>query len=326
MLYPFKFNPILKEMIWGGQKIPQKLNQKVADGVKIGENFAVSGLKNDLSVVSNGALAGNNMAELIESYKGDLLGEHVYEQFGTNFPLLIKYIDANDDLSIQVHPGDVLAEEKHNAFGKTEMWYVIDTEKDAGLISGFSKKTNAKEFEDYHSSKRLMELMQKHTTAEGDSFFIPAGKVHSIGSGNLIAEIQQTSDITYRIYDFDRTDKLGKPRELHHELAMDAMNFTDDKSGKVAYELLENESVNIAQCQYFTANVLKVVGGLVKDYTKLDSFVILMNVGGHCKIKTTDFVVELNEMEAVLIPACINSISIESDNKAKLLEVYIDQV
>ncbi|WP_234445866.1 mannose-6-phosphate isomerase, class I [Carboxylicivirga marina] len=322
MLHPLKFEPILKEMIWGGQKIPQKLNIEGKEGVKIGENFAVSGLKNDLSVVSNGALAGKNMIELIETYKADLLGSKVYEQFGTNFPLLIKYIDANDDLSIQVHPDDTLAKEKHNSFGKTEMWYVIDNEKDAALISGFSKKTDAVEFEDYHKSGRLMELMARHKTAEGDSFFIPAGKVHSIGSGNLIAEIQQTSDITYRIYDFDRRDKFGNPRELHHELAMDAMNFNDDGSGKVAYQAKNNESVEIATCQYFTTNALNVNGVVKKDYSALDSFVIMMNVGGKCAIETEKGSVDLNEMEAVLIPASIKNVSLQSES-ARLLEVYI---
>ena len=322
MLYPLKFNPILKEMIWGGQKIPQTLNVEVADDVKIGENFAVSGLKNDLSVVSNGDLAGKNMLELMETYKGELLGEKVYQQFGTNFPLLIKYIDANDDLSIQVHPDDELAKVKHDSFGKTEMWYVVDAEKGAGLISGFSKKTTAEEFETYHSSGKLMELMAKHPTAEGDTFFIPAGKVHSIGSGNLIAEIQQTSDITYRIYDFDRRDKFGNPRELHHELAMDAMDFTDDASGKVDYKVQNNESVNIASCQYFTTNMLEVKGGVTKDYTQLDSFVILMNVGGKCSIETEGHVIELKEMEAVLVPAAINELDLKAD-AAKLLEVYI---
>ncbi|MCT4586729.1 MAG: class I mannose-6-phosphate isomerase [Carboxylicivirga sp.] len=323
MLYPLKFNPILKEMIWGGKKIPQKLNVEVGDDVKIGENFAVSGLKNDLSVVSNGDLAGKHMMELIETYKGDLLGEKVYNQFGTKFPLLIKYIDANDDLSIQVHPDDELAKVKHDSFGKTEMWYVIDTEKDASLISGFTKKTNAEEFEKYHSSGDLMQLMAKHATNEGDTFFIPAGKVHSIGSGNLIAEIQQTSDITYRIYDFDRRDKFGNPRELHHELAMDAMNFADDEAGKVAYEAKLNESVNMAACQYFTANMLMVDGELQKDYSQLDSFVILMNVGGSCELKANGISIELNEMEASLIPATIGEVELKADGEAKLLEVYI---
>ncbi|WP_430809915.1 MULTISPECIES: type I phosphomannose isomerase catalytic subunit [unclassified Carboxylicivirga] len=324
MLYPLKFQPILKEMIWGGKKIPQKLNVEVAEDVKIGENFAVSGLKNDLSVVSNGELAGKNMLELIEAYKGDLLGEKVYQQFGTNFPLLIKYIDANDDLSIQVHPDDELAKVKHDSFGKTEMWYVVDAEKGAGLISGFSKKTTAGEFETYHSSGKLMELMAKHPTAEGDAFFIPAGKVHSIGSGNLIAEIQQTSDITYRIYDFDRRDKFGNPRELHHELAMDAMDFSDDASGKVDYQAVVNSSVNVASCQYFTTNMLQVEGGLQKDYSEKKSFVILMNVGGACTIKANGVDVELKEMEATLLPAAINEVEISAEGTAKLLEVYIE--
>lgn len=237
--------------------------------------------------------------------------------------MLIKYIDANDDLSIQVHPDDELAKEKHNSFGKTEMWYVMEAEKEAGLISGFSKVTNAQEFEEYHTSGKLMDLMQKHPTAEGNTFFIPAGKVHSIGSGNLIAEIQQTSDITYRIYDFDRRDKNGNARELHHELAMDAMNFSDNQSGKVDYQLMDNTSVNIANCQYFTTNVLRLTSAITKDYSQQDSFVILMNVQGTCEITTGDHTVVLNELEAVLIPACINTVNLKANAPAKLLEVYI---
>nr|WP_262898272.1 type I phosphomannose isomerase catalytic subunit [Carboxylicivirga sediminis] len=313
----------MKEMIWGGKKLPQKLNVEVAEDVKIGENFAVSGLKNDQSVVSNGTLAGKNMTELIETYKEDLLGAKVYQQFGTNFPLLIKYIDANDDLSIQVHPNDEQAKIKHNSFGKTEMWYVVDAEAGAGLVSGFSKKTSVDEFEQYHSSGKLMELMQKHSTTAGDTFFIPAGKVHSIGAGNLIAEIQQTSDITYRIYDFDRRDKFGNPRELHHELAKDAMNYSDDESGKVAYVAKANESVELASCQYFTTNVLNVTDSVSKDYSQLDSFVILMNVGGQCTIKAADVSIELNEMEAALIPASVAKVELAAGDSAKLLEVYI---
>ncbi|MCG8579614.1 MAG: class I mannose-6-phosphate isomerase [Bacteroidales bacterium] len=195
--------------------------------------------------------------------------------------------------------------------------------KNAGLISGFSKKTTAEEFESFHSSGKLMDLMAKHPTAEGDSFFIPAGKVHSIGSGNLIAEIQQTSDITYRIYDFDRRDKFGNPRELHHELAMDAMNFSDDESGKVNYTAKSNESVNIASCQYFTTNMLEVKGTLDKDYSQQESFVILMNVGGKCSIEAGGECIELNEMEAALLPAALNQVNLKADS-AKLLEVYIE--
>ena len=323
MLYPLKFNPILKEMIWGGQKIPQTLNIDVDSEAKIGENFAVSGLANDLSVVNDGPLKDKNLAELIDQYKDELIGKKVYEQFGNKFPLLIKYIDANDDLSIQVHPNDEQAKIKHDAFGKTEMWYVIGNEDKATLISGFSKQTNANEFEEMHQNKQLMELMEQHSTNEGDTFFIPAGKVHSIGKGNLIAEIQQTSDITYRIYDFDRTDKLGNPRELHHELAMDAMNFSDNESGKVNYTLKSNESVNLAECQYFTTNIIELKGELKKDYSALDSFVILMNVGGACSITASSVETSLNEMEAILIPASIKDVVLQSNNDTKLLEVYI---
>jgi mannose-6-phosphate isomerase len=323
MLHPLKFNPILKEMLWGGKKIPSNLQIEVSADAKIGENYAVSGLPNDISLVNEGKLKGKNLAELIEKYKGQLIGEKVYATFGTKFPLLIKYIDANDDLSIQVHPDDALAKIKHDSFGKTEMWYVIESDDEAKLISGFTKKTTAQEFEELHQSGRIMELMQSHPTHEGDTFFIPAGKVHSIGKGNLIAEIQQTSDITYRIYDFNRTDKFGNPRELHHELAMDAMNFSDDDAGKVNYSLCNNKTVNLAQCQYFTTNILEANETINKTYKANDSFVILMNVGGSCEITSSDYTTSLNNMEAILIPACINDIIIKPTNSVKLLEVYI---
>ncbi|MDA3866375.1 MAG: class I mannose-6-phosphate isomerase [Salinivirgaceae bacterium] len=255
MLYPLKFNPILKEMIWGGSRIAEELKLTERKLSKIGENFVLSGLSNDLSVVSEGELKGTTLKELIDTYQHELLGKKVYDAFGNNFPLLIKFIDANDDLSIQVHPNDKLAKEKHNSFGKTEMWYVVDTEKDSTLISGFTKQTNAAEFEQMSRDKQLMSLMKIHSTHSGDVFFIPAGKVHSIGKGNLIAEIQQTSDVTYRIHDFDRVDANGKSRELHHALAMDAMNFTDASSGKVDYSLKETGVVNLATCNYFTTNM-----------------------------------------------------------------------
>ncbi len=321
MLYPLKFTPILKEMIWGGSKIPETLKMSIDSETKIGENYALSGLEKDLSVVSNGDLKGKNLVELIDQYKDQLIGEKIYSQFGSKFPLLLKYIDANDDLSIQVHPNDELAKVKHNSFGKTEMWYVISVEENAGLISGFSKKTSAEEFEELHKNKQIMSLMQRHDTNKGDAFFIPAGKVHSIGKGNLIAEIQQTSDITYRIYDFDRVDKFGNPRELHHELAMDSMNFSDDDSGKVDYSPITNQSVNVAECQYFTTNFIDVNGEISKNYTPIDSFVILMNVSGECTIKSGDYTTSLNMMETALIPACLNEISITGN--AELLEVYI---
>ncbi len=323
MLYPYKFNPILKEMIWGGSKIPHKLNLLVGPNVKIGECFALSGLANDLSIVSNGELAGVSIVHLIETYKADLLGQKVYEQFGTNFPLLLKFIDANDDLSIQVHPNDELAKKKHKTFGKTEMWYVMEAEPDATLISGFSKPTSAEEFQSKYASEQLMKLMQKHHTSPGDAFFIPAGKVHSIGSGNLIAEIQQTSDITYRLFDFNRTDKFGMPRELHHELAMEAMNYSDNKSGKVSYSVAPNSTENLVQCSYFTTNVLHVHGQLTTDYSQLDSFVVLMNVGGKCTVEVDDLTISLNEMEAVLVPTVINNLNLKSTRGAKLLEVYV---
>jgi len=323
MLYPLKFYPILKEMIWGGKRIPQSLNIKTEQDIKIGENFIVSGLPNDLSIVSNGELKGKNLVELIDEFKGELIGTRIYDQFGNKFPLLIKIIDANDDLSIQVHPNDEQAKIKHGSFGKTEMWYVMDAEENASLISGFSKKTDAKEFEEMHKEKRIMELMQRHKTHSGDTFFIPAGKIHSIGKGNLIAEIQQTSDITYRIYDFDRKDKFGNPRELHHELALEAMNFSDNESGKITYQNKFNESVNIADCQYFTTNIINLDNKLTKDYSLIESFIILINVSGECTIVYNDISLNIYEQEAVLIPACIDKVILSSEKGSRLLETFI---
>lgn len=323
MLYPLKFKPILKEMIWGGKIIPQKLNIEVQEDAKVGEFFAVSGLPKDVSVIANGSFAGKTLIELIDEFKGEILGDSVYEEFDNKFPLLIKFIDANDDLSVQVHPNDEQARMQHNAFGKTEMWYVVDNQKGASLISGFTKKTNADEYQQMFNKGKLMELMQEVGTNKGDCFFIPAGRVHSIGRGNVIAEIQQTSDITYRIYDFDRKDKEGNPRELHKELALKAMNYDDDQSGKVDYQAEVNRSSELATCKYFTTNLLKVSGNYKADYNNIESFVILICTEGRCSISVNGELLELHEFEASLIPACINEVKIESPSGANLLEVYI---
>ena len=225
MLYPMTFKPILKKIIWGGSDIcPFKGITPVQEG--IGESWELSHVEGNYSVVDNGALEGKTLDELIRTYGKQLLGEKVVEQFGSIFPLLIKFIDARDNLSIQVHPDDELAKKRHNSFGKTEMWYVINAAKGAGLYSGFSKQINVDEYVKRVEDNTIMDVLQRYEVNPGDVFFLPAGRVHAIGAGCFIAEIQQTSNITYRIYDYDRKGPDGKGRELHTELAKDAIDYT----------------------------------------------------------------------------------------------------
>jgi len=225
MLYPLKFQPILKDKIWGGKKLKNLFN-KAAETDKLGESWELSGYENDESVVTNGFLAGNNLAELIEIYMDELVGDKVYNQYGLSFPLLFKLIDANENLSIQVHPGDEVAAERHNSYGKTEMWYVVDADPDGKLIIGFTKDCTREEYLDALDNDKVEDLLQHVPVKKGDVFFIPAGLVHAIGKGVVVAEIQQSSDITYRIYDFKRVDEQGNERELHTEQALDVIDFT----------------------------------------------------------------------------------------------------
>ncbi|MBI9035963.1 MAG: class I mannose-6-phosphate isomerase [Bacteroidales bacterium] len=323
MLYPLKFEPILKEMIWGGLRIPETYNIKLDKGIKIGESFLVSGLPDDNSVLGNGVLKGTNLKELINQYKADLLGQKVYDQFKDQFPLLIKIIDASDDLSIQVHPDDIIAKKLHDSSGKTEMWYVIDQKEDASLISGFTRKINYQEFQHNFDIGNLMELMNTVKTNKGDIYFIPAGKVHSIGKGNLIAEIQQNSDITYRIFDFNRLDKFGNSRELHHDYAIRSMNYEDDSSGKIEYIENDESKTEIVSCQYFNTNIINTSSTLDLDYSNLDSFVVLICTDGDCEIQSGESKIGLSQLESILIPASLKDIKIIAKEKTKLLEVYI---
>jgi len=324
MLYPLKFEPILKEMIWGGLRIPETYNIELDQGIKIGESFLVSGLPDNNSVLGNGVLKGTNLKELINQFKADLLGQKVYDQFKDQFPLLIKIIDASDDLSIQVHPDDMIAKKLHDSSGKTEMWYVIDQKEDASLISGFTRKINYQEFQHHFDNGNLMELMNSIKTNKGDIYFIPAGKVHSIGKGNLIAEIQQTSDITYRIFDFNRVDKNGNGRELHHDYAIRSMNYEDDSSGKIEYIENDESKSEIVSCQYFNTNIINTSSTLNLDYSNLDSFVVIICTDGDCEIQSGENKIGLSQLESVLIPASLKDIKIIAKEKTKLLEVYID--
>ena len=253
MLYPLKFHPILKKKIWGGERLAYKSKEH---DESIGESWEISAVEDNISVVSNGILADNDLQELIEVYMGDLVGDHIYEKFGVEFPLLIKYIDANDDQSIQVHPDDKTAKERHNAYGKTEMWYIVDAEKDASLVLGFNHEIDKATYLQALHHNKLMDLLNVQKVKKGESFFIPAGLVHAIGKGCLIAEIQQTSDITYRIYDYNRKDANGNTRELHTDLATDVIDYSYQPQHRVNYTPRDNQSAKLVKCPYFTTNLL----------------------------------------------------------------------
>lgn len=322
-LYPLKFTPILKDKIWGGSKLKTVLNKDFSPLPNAGESWEISGVEGDISVVSNGFLAGNDLEELIEIYMGDLVGDHVYENFGVEFPLLIKFIDANDVLSIQVHPDDELSKERHNAYGKTEMWYVIEADKGSELIVGFNQDISKEEYLAKLEEGKLEEILNNAPVKEGSCFFIPAGRVHAIGKGILLAEIQQTSDVTYRMYDFNRKDDAGNPRELHTELAVDAIDYSFEKKYETTYETEKNKTKELVRCAYFTTNILEFDKPVEKDYVELDSFVIYMCLEGDMTITYEEDSLTVAKGESVLIPAIIKNLTLTPKTKTKILEVYI---
>lgn len=321
-LYPLKFKPIYKDKIWGGNKLSKLLN-KDKSIKNLGESWEISGVQDNVSVVANGILAENTLEELIEIYMGELVGEKNYQQFGLEFPLLIKFIDAQDDLSIQVHPNDKLSMERHKAYGKTELWYVIDADENAKLVSGFSTDADKEIYTRELKNNNLESLLNYETVKAGDVFFIPAGRVHAIGKGIVVAEIQQTSDVTYRIYDYNRPGQDGKPRELHTDLAIDAIDFSRQAKYKTDYELKSNASTQIEKCRYFTINLLEFDALMDKDYQLLDSFKIYICIEGEFAVKTEDDTIKVEKGETVLIPASISKLKLLPKGKSKLLEVYV---
>jgi len=324
-LYPLKFEPILKETIWGGKRLHQVLDKP--DKFKhTGESWEVSGVKDNVSVVSEGFLKGNNLEELIEIYMGDLVGDHVYEKFGLQFPLLIKYIDANDVLSIQVHPNDKLAAERHNSFGKSEMWYVMEHDKDANIIIGFSHNVSKEEYLIKLNDSSLSEILNSVKVDKGDAFFLPAGRIHAIGKGILLAEIQQASDLTYRIYDWNRVDKDGNTRELHIEQALDAIDYHATKDSKIKYEDVLDKTAQVIKSAYFTTNILKFEKLIEKDYHLLDSFIVYLCLEGSFSIKVpSGIITSVDKGETVLIPAELKNLELIPECHTEILEVYIEE-
>jgi mannose-6-phosphate isomerase len=325
-LYPLKFEPILKEKIWGGDTLQRHFGKKAERTRKIGESWEISGLREDLSVVSNGFLAGNTIEELIEVYMGDITGDIIYDRFGVEFPLLIKLIDAREDLSIQVHPGNELAMKLHNAYGKTEMWYILEASPDSNISNGFSKTINRDILLKHIKENTLINIINTEKVTVGDSYFIPSGTVHSIGTGTVIAEIQQASDITYRIFDWNRKGPDGSTRELNIDLAIDAINYTSSGNSNIQKKALLNNTVNIVTCEYFSTNIIYFNKSLIKDYNLIDSFIIYLCIEGEFIINWEDKKEIVAKGETVLLPAMIKDVVLEPKGVTKLLEIFIDEL
>lgn len=318
-MYPLKFKPILKSTIWGGERIiPYK--QLVDTQKQVGESWELSGVKGNESVIVNGKYAGLTLPDLIAQEGANLLGVKNYERFSQEFPLLIKFIDARQDLSIQVHPNDKLAWERHQSKGKTEMWYVVSADEGAHLRSGFAKQVTPAEYEASVNDDTITDLLTDYLIQPGDVFFLPAGRVHSIGAGAFIAEIQQTSDITYRIYDFKRRDANGNTRELHTELAKEAIDYTVESDYRTHYIARENQEVELVSCPYFTTSLYELTQEFTLDYSALDSFVVLICMSGQATFMTDsgdEFV--MHQGETVLLPATAQWLRIRPVGKCNLL-------
>jgi len=323
MLYPLKFQPVFKEKIWGGQKIRTLLNIDFSPLPNCGEMWALSGVSGYQTKIVNGFLAGNELNEILEIYMDELVGEKVYDRHKTEFPLLVKIIDATDYLSIQVHPDDQLAGKRKLGNGKTEMWYILDAAPDAELISGFNREMNVNTYLEYLRDKKLKEILNVEMVKKDDLFFIPSGRVHALGPGILLAEIQQTSDTTYRIYDWDRFDANGNPRELHTDLALEAIDFKMYDSYRTHYRPTLNQPSLLVDCPYFTTNLLTFDRTMEKDYSGLDSFVVYLGLEGKVGLRSGDNRLLINPGEVVLLPATIENVVLEPSATGKLLEVYI---
>jgi mannose-6-phosphate isomerase len=319
-LYPIKFQPILKDKIWGGQKLKSHLN-KSSNLTNVGESWEISDVEGDTSIVSNGALRGQSLQQLLIDYKADLLGEKNYKQFGEKFPLLIKFIDAKQDLSIQLHPNDALAAKRHNSFGKTEMWYVMQADEDSNLIVGFNQEVTPKTYLQHLENKALTEILNFDKVKTGDTYFIEVGRVHAIGAGVMLAEIQQTSDITYRVYDWDRVDDEGNERELHNDLAIDAIDFDMEDNFRVSYNKIQNVSNKMVSCPYFTTSYLEI-NSVIEKENHQDSFVIYICVDGEVEVQTDNGIEVIKKGETLLLPAVIKTYKLSALN-AQLLEVYV---
>lgn len=315
-----KFEPLLKQTLWGGSKIiPFKHLDAQLDIV--GESWEISGVKDNETVVANGPFKGMSLNQLVREQKELLVGKENYQRFGDEFPLLIKFIDACQDLSIQVHPTDETAHRQGKGRGKTEMWYVLESTPGAQLYNGLKQQITPEQYKEMVENDTITDALARYEVSEGDVFFIPGGRIHSIGAGCFVAEIQQTSDVTYRIYDFKRKDKNGNYRELHTQLASESIDYTVQDNYRVDYECLKNEGVQVATCPYFTTAVYDLTESMILDYSDLDSFVILIGVKGAGRLVCEGEEMPFQMGDTVLLPATTKEVKVEGE--VKFLETYV---
>jgi mannose-6-phosphate isomerase len=325
MLYPLKFKPILKERIWGGTRLKDEFAKENPEGiVNCGESWELSSVDDNLSVVSNGFLEGNSINELVEIYMADLVGEKVFEKFGIEFPILIKLIDTADFLSVQVHPDDSMAKRLHHAYGKTEMWYVLQCNEDSSIITGFNQQLSREKYLEIMDKGGLKDFLKYESVKSDDFFYIPSRQLHSLGKGILLVEIQQTSDITYRVYDWDRSDSEGKSRELHTDLASDAIDFNAEPIKKQNVPFVVNKVQKLTSEEYFSVNRLVIDKYTERDFFELDTFRIYICIEGEVEIDCDGASpVHISKGELALVPAIISNAALRPKNLAKLLEVFV---
>lgn len=323
MLYPLKFTPVLKEAVWGGERLvcAGKRVPKGLDAKYIGESWELSGLDEGESVVASGSLADNTLTELTEVYMGELVGDRVYEKYGLEFPVLVKIIDTREGLSVQVHPSDEFAREMHSARGKTEMWYVIDAEPEGAIYLDVAHPLTEEEYDAAVEDGTIASHLKKRLVHKGESFLVPAGTIHSIGAGVLLAEIQEPSNITYRIYDWERLDRNGHPRELHTALAAEVVNLTPAESLNITKEPKLNGAVELHSCEQFTTNLIDLAGTMEMDYAPLDSFVAYLCVEGEVEVRAMGEKEPLAALQTILIPAEATDVTLSG--RGKVLEVFV---
>lgn len=330
MLYPFKFRAQLFHKIWGGQTIAQWYDHVPADYENVGEAWVMSDVAKYPTEVINGSHEGDTLQDLLEVYMDELVGEKVYDVFGNHFPLLLKFIDATDDLSIQVHPDDEYALENEDSLGKTEMWYVLPSQGDASIYLGWNQPMNPSLIHAAIEDGSLARYLRDYKVRAGDVAYIPSGTVHAMRRNTIVAEIQENSDITYRLYDYNRVGNDGKMRPLKLDKALEVMDFAPDNEASLAHpEPVQGGAVNLQKTPYFTTNLLSLTRAVQRDYAPLDSFVAYMCVEGACVVKaldadTQDAAVALRVGEAVLIPATLNDIIIDPQGQCQLLEIYME--
>jgi mannose-6-phosphate isomerase len=322
-LYPLKFNPLFKEKIWGGDRIKTILGMNYSPLPNCGEAWVLSGVPGSETKVANGFLKGNELNELVEVYMDDLVGEASFERYGNEFPLLIKFIDSNDSLSIQVHPDDTLAARRGLGNGKSEMWYILEAEPGAEIIDGFKRKINVKTYLDYIEKDAITEILNTEKAHKGDVFYIPAGRVHALGPGILLAEIQQTSDTTYRIYDWGRLDDKGMSRELHLDQALEAIDFTVPDLYRTTYRSIINQTTPLINSPHFTTQFLSINKTIQKEYTELDSFVVYVCVEGMISVECGSSLESMKKGEVLLIPAIAGKVILSPKMESRILEVFI---